>query len=296
MKPSEVWIGLQVAFLGGDGREVEMAKLSVAAGARVVAYGTPEVSDQSVGSASTIEEALRGARVAVGPVPLPDADGRLYAPAAREPIYLTREALAGMDAHAHFVIGKASEDLHQAAREAGVTIHEYEHDTELMLLRAPAIAEGAIAAAIDRTPVTIHGSPIGVVGFGRTARVLVQRLIALGGRVHVFARRAEARAEAVAMGAEAHPLEASEDVFGSLDVIFSTVPAPVLTGEILSACRPGTTILDMAAPPGSVDGEAARARGLEFFWARGLGASAPRTVGGLQWEGVTRILRDALRG
>jgi dipicolinate synthase subunit A len=293
-----VWRGLAVAFVGGDAREVEMAALAVAEGADVRRFGTPEIDvGRPAGEvAGSLIEALRGARVAVGPIPLPGPDGRVFAPSAPEPILLDAEALGVMAAGAHLVLGKAHERTHAAAAEVGVTVHEYEHDTELMFLRTPAIAEGAIAVAIERSPVTIHGSEIGVVGFGRTARTLVRSLLALGGRVHVFARRPEARAEAVAFGARAHAFDDVPNVFPSLDVVFSTVPDRVVTKDLLSALPRGCLVIDMSAPPGGVDGEAAAALGLPFVWARGLGASAPRTVARSQWLGVTRIVEAALGG
>jgi dipicolinate synthase subunit A len=269
-----------------------MARLSAEAGAQVVTFATPPA--EGIRAAGSVDEALAGARVAVGPLPLPKPDGRLYAPASPEPVYLRREALAGMAASAHIVVGRADPGLRRIADQAGLALHEYEHDTELMYERAPAIAEGAIALAIQRSPVTIHGTAIGVLGFGRTGRVLVQRLIALGAEVHVLARRREARAEARAMGASAHPLEGAPQAVAALEILFSTVPARVLTRDLLASLPRGALVLDLAAPPGSVNHEAARALGLDVVWARGLGASAARTVGRSQWLGVTRILAEAL--
>ena len=265
-----------------------MARLSAEAGAEVVTFATPPA--EGIPTAGSVEEALAGARVAVGPLPLPDPDGRLYAPASTEPVYLRRKALAGMASHAHIVVGRADGKLHRVAKETGVALHEYENDTELMYERAPAIAEGAIAIAIQRSPVTIHGTRIGVMGFGRIGRVLVHRLVALGAEVNVLARRPEARSEARAMGARADPLEAAPEVVTALEILYSTVPTRVVTRSLLIALPKGALVVDLSAPPGSVDHEVGRALGLDVVWARGLGASAARTVGRSQWQGVTRIL------
>jgi dipicolinate synthase subunit A len=291
-----VWNGLKVAILGGDAREIEIAALAVEAGAVVRRFGTPDAgAGRNVGEvATTLQDALRGARVAIGPIPFPGPDGRLFAPHAPEPIYLDVEALRAMDVDGHVVIGKATDDLLSSARAVGVVVHEYEHDTELMLLRAPAIAEGAIAAAIERSPVTIHASPIGVLGFGRTARGLTRALLGLGAKVHVFARKAEARAEAYGYGASAHALVDVPEIFPRLEIVFNTVPEPVVDRAVLSMLRPGTLVVDMSAPPPGVDHAAAEELGLDLVWARGLGASAPRTVGASQWVGISRIIEAAL--
>jgi dipicolinate synthase subunit A len=291
-----VWNGLKVAVLGGDARETEIAALAVEAGAVVRRFGTPDAgAGRHAGEvATTLHDALRDTRVAIGPIPFPGPDGRLFAPHAPEPIYLDVEALRAMDMDGHVVIGKATDDLLSSARAVGVVVHEYEHDTELMLLRAPATAEGAIAAAIERSPVTIHASPIGVLGFGRTARGLTRALLGLGAKVHVFARKAEARAEAYGYGASAHALADVPEIFPRLEIVFNTVPEPVVDRVFLSMLPPGTLVVDMSAPPPGVDHAAAEELGLDLLWARGLGASAPRTVGASQWVGISRIIEAAL--
>ncbi len=291
-----VWNGLKVAVLGGDARETEIAALAVEAGAVVRVFGTPDAGPgRQVGEvAMSLHDALRGARVAIGPIPLPGPDGRLFAPYSPEPIYLDPGALGAMDVDAHVVIGKAKDDLLSSARAAGVVVHEYEHDTELMLLRAPAIAEGAIGIAIERSPVTIHASPIGVLGFGRTARALTRALLGLGARVHVFARKAEARAEAYGYGASAHGFVDISEIFPALEMLFNTIPERVVDRDLLSALRSGTLVVDVSAPPPGVDHAAAEALGLDLVWARGLGASAPRTVAASQWMGIRRIVEAAL--
>jgi dipicolinate synthase subunit A len=293
-----IWIGTTVAIIGGDARETEMAALASDAGASVRRFGTPDVDlGRPAGVlAASVGEALDGARIAIGPIPYPGPDGRIFAPSAPAPLYITADDLRRMHAPGHLIIGKADDRLRQAASEAGVEIHEYEHDTELMLLRAPAIAEGAIRIAIERSPWTIHRSAIGVVGFGRTARALTRALLGLGARIHVVARRAEARAEANVYGADAHPFSDAGAVFPDLRMLFSTVPERVLTADLLEHLARDCLVVDMSAPPGGVDRDDAERLGLEFVWARGLGASAPRTVAASQWMGVTRVASEILGG
>jgi dipicolinate synthase subunit A len=287
-----VWSGLVVAFIGGDRRESEMGTIARGLGAKVRIFGAPEIAGGISPSASLLE-ALEGAELAVMPVPLNASDGSLYAPFAPGPILVSADALGAMRPGAHVIIGKADDRLRAAAAQANVTIHEYESDTDLMLLRAPAIAEGAIRVAIERSPVTIHRTRIGVLGFGRIASTLARSLIALNADVHVFARSAEARAGADALGATPHTFDEIPDVFGTLEIVYSAVPARILDEERLRDLPDGALVVDLAAPPGGVDFDAAARLGLDGFWARGLGASAPRTVARSQWIGVERIVSTA---
>ena len=93
---------------------------------------------------------------------------------------LLRELAPG----AHVILGAADERLEAAAAETGVTLHEYEGDTELMLLRGPAIVEGALAAVIANTRVTIHEANVCVVGHGTIGALFARTLVLLGAQRH----------------------------------------------------------------------------------------------------------------
>ena len=184
-----------------------------------------------------------------------------------------------MAAGAHIILGRADDGLKKAAAGLGISIHEYEGDQELMLLRAPAIVEGVIKILIENTPITIHDSRICVVGQGNIGTVLTRTLIALGAHVTVAARNPVQRASAYTMGAVALTLGDLHRRRGSFDVLVSTVPAPIVTSTIIDRLPPHALIVDMAAPPGSCDLNHAKNTGRKAIWARALGRRAPITVG-----------------
>jgi dipicolinate synthase subunit A len=292
------WANLKIAVLAGDEREREIARLAAATGARVSAYGFPWPDDgiPGVHRASNAREALDGARVALFPIPGIAHDGSLFAPACEERIIPDSALLSVMAPDAHIVLGWPDERLERAAGELGIGLHEYETDRELMLLRGPAICEGALALAIQHTDVTIHQSPVAVVGQGTIGSLMTRMLLALGAHVHVFARNPAQRATAYAAGAEPHPLEQLVAMAPRLSMIFSSVPAPVVDDAVLAALPPGSLVLDLAAPPGGVDLDASRRRGHRTVWARGMGRRAPVTVGASQWIGIRRRIEAALGG
>jgi dipicolinate synthase subunit A len=78
--------------------------------------------------------------------------------------------------------------------------------------------------------------------------------------------------------------------------VFSTVPSRVLGEDVLARLPKSALIVDLAAPPGGVDFDAAKRLGLRAIWGRGLGSRAPVTVGGSQWGGIRarieKILQD----
>lgn len=294
MSDGRPFAGLGIAVVGGDTREQEIARLAAEAGAVVRAYGFPWPPGgiQGVAGSASAAEAMTSADYALFPVPGMALDGSLYAPDAPEPV-LPDSALLGLLAPgAAVILGRAGNVLQQAAKAAGVALYEYEGDAELMFLRGPAIVEGALAVAITNSAVTIHGENVGVVGFGNIGGLLARTFALLGATAHVFARNPVQRAAAYATGCQPHPLEELGTCAPRLAMLFSTVPAPVVGRGILERMPAGSLVVDVAAPPGGVDLGAAEALGLRAVWARGLGRSAPVTVGRSQWQGIARRIEE----
>ena len=184
----------------------EIARLAGTTGARITAFGFPwpERGIDNVIKKATAGDALAGADIALMPIPGIATDGSLF---ATETIIPDADLLSAMAPGAHIILGQADANLSAAAAAAGVTLHEYESDQELMLLRAPAIVEAAIRIIIENTRVTIHKTRICVVGQGNIGGVLTRSLIALGAEVTVAARNPVQRAQAYTLGAEAIDIE-----------------------------------------------------------------------------------------
>jgi dipicolinate synthase subunit A len=238
---------------------------------------------------------LKGARFALFPIPGIAASGALFAPAAVAPIVPDRAMLAGMAPRAHIILGWADTNLKANAGTLSIELHEYEWDRSLMLQRTPAIIEGLLKIVIENTAITIHNAKACVVGQGTIGAVLARYLVALGAHTHVAARNAEQRAAAYVAGATPHLMGDLAALAPSLDLVFSTVPSRVVGEDVLSRLPKTALIVDLAAPPGGVDFEAARRLGLNAIWGRGLGSRAPVTVGASQWGGIRERIETIVR-
>jgi dipicolinate synthase subunit A len=282
------WNECVIALVGGDRREQEIARCAAATGAEVRAFGFPwpEGGIAGVTHAATHQAAIAGADFLLLPIPGIAPDGAIFAPACPTRIILDRETLATMRKPGHIILGWADERLRGHAEALGISISEYEWDRDLMLLRGPAIVEGLLGAIIANTDFTIHRANVCLVGQGTIGTLITQTLIGLGARVHVVARNPVQRAAAYAGGAEPHEFDALPALFPQMDIIVSSVPARVIGEELIGLLPPHALLVDVSAPPGGIDGEAARALGRNYVWARGLGGRAPVTVGRSQWSGI----------
>jgi len=282
------WNDLTIAVVAGDRREQEIARCAAATGAQVRAYGFPwpDGGIEGVTRAGSAAEALDGADVALFPIPGIAPDGALFAPQCDQRIILDRETLARMRAPANIILGWADANLKSHCEALGIALHEYEWDDDLMLLRGPAIVEGLLKVLIENTDITIHKSKILCVGQGVIGTLVTRTLIGLGAQVHVAARNAVQRASAYAAGAEPHLLSDLAQAAEGADILVSSVPAQIVGPEVLERLPKHALLVDLAAPPGGIDRDAAGALGLKFVWARGLGSRAPVTVGRSQWSGI----------
>lgn len=286
-----------IAVVGGDEREQEIARLAAASGAEVRAFGFPVAVGgiEGVALSPDLVTAVAGATHLVLPIPGIASDGTIFAPAATAPIRIDVALLDRMRAPRVVICGAADEELRSAVAATGASLHEYEHDRELMLLRTPAIVEGAIRATIESTRITIDANRAIVIGHGNIGARLAVTLAALGARVTVVARSPIQRAAAAAAHLDTAALEDLAVIAEGVPMLFSTVPSRVVGSDVLAVLAEEALVMDLAAPPGGIDLDAATAMGHVAVWARGLGRRAPVTVGRSQWGGIRRII-EADRG
>ena len=287
------WSSLKIAVVGGDEREQEISRLAAASGASVSVFGFPlgDNPPADLHIAKDAAEAVRDADFVLFPIPGMNEDGSIFA----TEVIIPDEAMLGRTKkNAHVIMGLPHPNLVATCSKLGIGCHEYESDRELMLLRMPSIVELALKLIIENTKVSIHGSKTLVVGQGNVAHTLTRDLVLLGANVTVAARNPVQRAEAIVVGAKAIPLDRICDEVEDCDIVLSTVPAPVVTREVIDRMPGSVFLADFAAPPGGVDLDHARSIGINCLWGRALGRRAPITVGRSQWKGIAeRIIKLA---
>lgn len=269
------------AVLGGDLRQAHIANQLSRRGKKVYALLLEENSslNSKLCSCEDPRQILPVCDVAIFPLPISVDEQNVNAPFSKRKSKI-EDCLRAIRPHSIVFGGKISGKTHALASENGIAIIDYLEREELAVKNAAITAEGAVAIAMEELPISLCGSNCLVTGHGRIARALMRILSGMGANTTVAARKYGDLAEIEAQGCRAIPITGLKSAVKEADVVFNTVPAQILTKEILSALKQDALVIDLASKPGGVDWEAAGTLGVKTIWALSLpGKSAPISAG-----------------
>ena len=278
-----------IALIGGDARTAYMEMYFEKSGYSTICYGTEKIDgdDHVVNYAKSLKEAVEQARVVVGGIPL--FKGGLLN--AKEKIEAVTEddLLKFMRKDQQLFGGVIPKDFVKKCIENNIHCHDFMKDEDFVIFNTIATAEGTILEAINNQKTNLHGSDGLVLGYGRCAKVLAEKLRGMGQRVTVCARKQSALAQADAFGLDTMHLDDLKKNIGNYEYIYNTVPAALLKEELLINMRKDAIILDIASAPGGVDYETAKGLGIKALHLPGLpGKYAPKISAKVIVEHVIR--------
>lgn len=287
--------GTQVAFIGGDARQLEVIQRLTELDATVTLIGFDNLK-QSFSGATRVElteEALEGVDAVLLPAVGTDDNGKVEGVFTSKELKLTNELMARLPKHAKIYTGMAKPYLKNMCATYNIELIELFERDDVAIYNSIPTAEGALLLAIQNTDITIHGSVSIVLGFGRTGMTMARTLSGLGAKVLVGVRREEHFARAYEMGFE--PFRTSEllQYVSNADLIFNTVPSLIITSQVIAAMPPKAVIIDLASKPGGTDFRFAERRGVKAILAPGLpGIVAPKTAGRIIASVVSQLIMN----
>lgn len=265
---------MRLAVFGGGAREGEAAAYLARQGHTVGTWRC-ELPGHAAGlAASDAATALGGAEAVLLPALGPDA--------------ATVDELAAMRPQVPLLTGRLP-----ASPIAGLRWIAYGEAPDFQIANAVPTAEAAIAIATRLARRTAHGAVALVLGYGYCGSALARRLLAYGAQVRVVARRAASREQARTDGCRADTVAALPEAAAGADLVWNTIPAPVLGAAALARLAPLAVVVDVASAPGGTDFAAAETLGIEALLAPGLpGRHYPRTAGEIVARVALRILAE----
>lgn len=281
-----------VSVIGGDLRQLTLAGLLEADGYEVMIYGFDrDIKTGTLRSAPDLYSALN-ADMIILPVPVSFDNKTLNMPFADTAV-TTEEFIRGVNPLSLVFGGRISQPFSLALESRGVMHRDYMKRDELAIRNAIPTAEGAVEIAISETPITLHGSKCLVMGYGKVGKVLAKALDGLGAITYVEARKYADLALIESHGCIPLTMNEAKTRIGEFDIIFNTVPAKVLTRDVLLKVDAKTLIIDLASKPGGVDLDTARELGIKVIWALSLpGKVAPVTAGIIIKDTITNIIGE----
>lgn len=287
----------QVVVIGGDSRQIEVARSLSALYKKVNIFGHPsENLPDSVDSVTDLSQTLVDTKVVVLPISGMNDAGMVRGYQADQFIDFGSH-FSGLKENTLIVTGQFTAKWLKISKEMGIGVIQYAEDDRIAIPNSVPTAEGAVQIAMEELPITIHGSTVIVCGFGRVGKTTAGVFKALGARVIVTVRRQALLDHAFELGFEAVFQKDLAEVLNSADIIVNTVPALILAEPELTKASPEALIIDLASPPGGTDFEAAERFRLKAILAPGLpGKVAPKTAGKILASTIPQLIADFWNG
>ncbi len=290
--------GIQIALIGGDARQLEVIHKCSELDASVVLFGFDNLQNglSGITKAELTPEALQALDAVILPAVGTDDQGNVDSLFSSKELRLTHEHIAALPKHAIVFTGMAKPYLRELCSKEGIGLIELFDRDDVAIYNSIPTAEGAVMMAIQNTDITIHGSESMVLGFGRTGATLARTLQGMGAKVRVGVNKPEYYARAIEMGMNPFYTHELISHVSQVDLLFNTIPAMVVTAQVIANIPHRAIIIDLASRPGGTDFRYAEKRGVKAMLAPGLpGIVAPKTAGRIIADTLTRIIMEDAR-
>ena len=283
----------KITCVVSDARSLAVAERLASLGGEVTVCGGERwMKKCSLERATSLKSAVVQGRILVLPTPAFDGDARVRLDDA-EVGESARELFDLADAETPIFAGRVGESEIELARRCGITLVDYMQMEEVQWRNAIPTAEGALCLAMQRLDITLKDAHVAVLGYGRIATALCERLQALGAKVTAAARKPRDVVRMELAGYRALHIKDERSLLpltAGYDVIFNTVPHRLLTPLLMERMHPKTLLVELASAPGGWD--PATVVGDRAIYAPGLpGVYAPRTAGDI----IARAIFSAMK-
>lgn len=284
---------LKLALIGGDLRQYYMVQQLLSKGFLIAVYGL-DLNDltEHVYHATSLKEAMNFSNTVIGPIPFSKEQKTIFSNAKQDD--LTIDCFLKELHPFHQVFGGAiSPKIQEHLKNKNIPYYDFMQMESVSIANAIATAEGSVVEAITRSPINLHGAECLVLGFGRCAKILADKLKGLNASVTISARNEEALAYANAYGYHTFPIYALSKGLENFQFIFNSIPSMVLDESLLSHVRKDVTIIDIASNPGGTNFDYCKQMGINASLCLALpGKYAAKTSAEILNSAILDIIGD----
>ena len=260
---------MHFTVIGGDLRSVYLCRRLLRDRHKVHSFGLELADIPSITQSPDLYSALAGTQCVV--LPIPTADGILLrAPYSCTPIPLAEVADA------------LPNNVPVFGSSCAIPLTDITRNEGFAIGNAALTAQCAPQLLTEHSRRSLVGESVLILGGGRIGTLLALQLKNAGASVTVAARCPTQRARCKALGADALDLRKLPSCLPRCHTVVNTIPAPVLTRELLALLPKDALLLELASHPGGYDPQTAQVLGLTHINGSGLpGRLLPNSAGNL---------------
>lgn len=157
---------------------------------------------------------------------------------------------------------------------------ELKNDAMFNLVNSIATSEAVVKYGIEILPIVLKSANILILGYGNSAKALVDDFAHFSNELFVAVRKEEVRRELDKKEIKNIHINELKEYIEDFDLIINTIPSLIIDEELLHYISPASYILDISSYPGGVDYKKAKEYGIHAYLLPSLPLKyAPKTSG-----------------
>lgn len=283
----------RILFIGGDRRSLTSIKTCSNNSITCYLLGFGEMNFREQNIISYTEDILPTLDGIVLPVQGTDESGGITSSFTDEPLFLTEEMLKNTPNDCKIFTGATNDYLKNTVDKTNRILIQLFKQKKAAILNAVPTAEGVLELAMRHTSRTINKSNVLVLGYGNVGREVANLFKNVGANVFISIRNSSNNNNIKKEEVSLFDLKLLKKNINQMDICINTIPAYILTKEILDEVKQTTPIIDVASDPGGTNFKYAKKQSLTAIHALGLpGKIAPETAGEIMASIIMEYLKS----
>ena len=179
-----------------------------------------------------------------------------------------------------YIVYNINDYLNELRNKYNLKFIELKNDESFNKINSLATSEATLKYCIELLPIILKHAKILILGYGNSAKALVDDFKHFSSKLLVAVRKEEVQNELDKNSIQNINLRDLKDYIEDYDLIINTIPSLIINEEILHYISPSSYIVDIASYPGGVDYIKAKEYGIKAFLLPSLPLKfAPKTSG-----------------
>lgn len=268
-----------IAVIGGDSRQLFAADFLARSGYKVSVFANEHGKIPENADLLNMLSEIDAFEIILLPLPVSKNGKTINTPLSSQEI--TIKELTDVLSEKHTVFyGMGSEGFKRMIQARTKNHYDYFTSENLIYKNAYLTAEGIAGIILEKLPISVRGLKVAVTGYGRIGSFCCAILRKLGADVTAFTGRPEKIIKAEYSGIKGKLTEELQALVKDFDCIINTVPARVITSDIIKNTKPDCVLIESASAPYGIDSDACMKHNRQLIKAFSLpGKTSPKSAG-----------------